>query len=566
MVHGKRLGIEQPFIYRVAGKVVEIMKDAYPDLIPSRETIARVIRQEEDSFAGTLGEGLKDFNERARKLKESGSKTLSGEDAFFLYDTRGLPLEIIEDLAQENGLVVDEAGFTKAYETQRERSRQDYLSGKIREEVAQAIFEGKTSFVGYGAEGAVKAFVRAIIVDGERADSIKAGEKGELVLEETPFYAESGGQIGDTGFLTSAGSRAKVADTIYRGTTIAHVVQMESGVLQVGDEVEAAVDLDRRRLTMKNHTATHLLQSALQRTLGSHVKQAGSLVSPDRLRFDFTHYAPLTRAEFQKIEDLVNEQVWRNIEVRTTVMDLDSAMKSGAMALFGEKYQEKVRVVEVPGFSKELCGGTHVPSTGTIGLFKIVSESGISAGVRRIEALTGPAALERFRSDEAILDLVQSENKVSRPEIPALIEKLQGQVRDLQRQILDLKTQSARSNINAMLDRIKEIQGIKVLAAALPETDRTSLRNVADELKQKLGSGVVILGAPQDGKAALVVMVTGDICKRLPAGQIIKQIAPLIGGAGGGKPELAEAGGKDYQKLAEAIDHGYSVVQNLLKT
>ena len=288
------------------------------------------------------------------------------------------------------------------------------------------------------------------------------------------------------------------------------------------------------------------------------------MVSPERLRFDFTHYAPLTRAEIRKIEDLVNEQIWMNADVQTSVMDLDSAMKSGAMALFGEKYQEKVRVVEVPGFSKELCGGTHVSATGTIGLFKIAGESGIAAGIRRIEAVTGPASLERFRSDEQILDSVQTQNKVSRHDIPAFVEKLQAQVRDLQHQILDLKTQSARAGVSSMLDRTKEIQGVKVLAATLPETDRASLRNVADELKQKMGSGIVILGAPNEEKAALVVMVTSDICKRVPAGQIIKQIAPLVGGAGGGKPELAEAGGKDHSKLAEAIEHSYAVIQNLL--
>jgi alanyl-tRNA synthetase len=564
MVHGKRLGIDEPFIYRMAGKVVESMKDGYPELISAGETIARVIRQEEDSFAGTLGEGLKDFKERARKLKSAGCRTMTGEDAFFLYDTRGLPLEIIEDLARENGLTVDEAGFNKAFKVQRERSRQDYFSGKVEEQVTQAILEGKTSFVGYSIEGPIKARVRAIIADGKRSESIKAGDVGEVVLDSTPFYAESGGQVGDTGFLAKNGSRAKVTDTVYRGTLLVHVVQMKTGDLHEGDEVEAAVDLDRRRLTMKNHTATHLLQAALQKTLGNHVKQAGSMVSPERLRFDFTHYAPLTKAEIQKIEDLVNEQIWMNADVQTSVMDLDSAMKSGAMALFGEKYQEEVRVVEVHGFSKELCGGTHVSATGTIGLFKIAGESGIAAGIRRIEAVTGPASLERFRSDEQILDSVQTQNKVSRHDIPALVEKLQAQVRDLQHQILDLKTHSARAGVSSLLDRTKVIQGIKVLAATLPDTDRASLRNVADELKQKMGSGIIILGAPNEGKAALVVMVTSDICKRVPAGQIIKQIAPLVGGAGGGKPELAEAGGKDHSKLAEAIEHSYSVIQDLL--
>jgi alanyl-tRNA synthetase len=564
MVHGKRLGINEPFIYRVSGSVVEQMKGAYPELVTARETIARVIKQEEDSFAGTLGEGLKDFNERAAKLKSAGIRSLPGDEAFFLYDTRGLPLEIIEDLAQENGLVVDEAGFTKAFDLQRERSRKDYVSGKIREEVVQAIFDEKTRFAGYGIEGALKARLRAIIVDGERAESIEEGQNGELVLDATPFYAEAGGQVGDTGFIQKGSTRAKVTDTIYRGATITHVVQMGTGILQVGDEVEACVDLEKRNLTMKNHTATHLLQAALKQVLGPHIKQAGSLVSPDRLRFDFTHYASLSKAEIEKVEDLVNQQIWRNTRVETTVMDLDSAMKSGAMALFGEKYQENVRVVEVPGFSKELCGGTHVPATGTIGLFKIAGESGISAGIRRIEAMTGPSALTRFRTDEQILESIQAEYKVSRQEIPALIDKLQEQVRDLQKQNADLKTQSARANMGDMLSQAKVIGGVKIVAGSVPSADRTSLRNLADELKNKLGSGVVVLGTPQDGKAALVVMVTSDLCKRIPAGQIIKQIAPVVGGAGGGKPELAEAGGKDSSKLADAIEYSYSVVEKLL--
>ncbi len=564
MVHGKRLGIDGPFIYRVSGSVVELMKEAYPELVAARETIARVIKREEESFAGTLGEGLRDFSERAQKLKAAGIRSLPGEEAFFLYDTRGLPLEIIEDLAQENGLAVDEAGFARAFEIQRERSRQDYQSGKIREEVAQSVLDEKTRFEGYGVSGSFKAHIRAIIIDGERAEGIEAGQSGELALDATPFYAESGGQVGDTGYIIKGKNCALVTSTIYRGIAITHSVEMKSGSLQVGDEVEASVDLDKRSLIMKNHTATHLLQAALRNVLGTHIKQAGSLVAPDRLRFDFTHYAPLTKAEIEKIEDLVNQQIWINIPVDTLVMDLENAVKSGAMALFGEKYQEKVRVVEVPGFSKELCGGTHVPATGNIGLFKIVSEGGISAGVRRIEALTGPSAFARFRSGEQMMEQIQNEFKVVRQEIPALIEKLQEQVRGLLRQNSDLKAQSARSNIDSMLSQARDIAGIKVVAGAAPSTDRAGLRNLADELKQKLGSGVVILGTPQEGKAALVVMVSSDLCSRIPAGQIIKQIAPLVGGAGGGKPELAEAGGKDPSKLADAMEYSYSVIEKMM--
>lgn len=566
IVHGKRLGIEDPFLYRISGAVVETMKTAYPELVKTRDTIARVIKQEEDSFAGTLGEGLKDFNDRVKKIKARGSRILPGEEAFFLYDTRGLPIEIIEDLAMENNLVVDDAGFAKALEEQQERSRRDYLSCKVHEQVAPSLFDGKTSFVGYGISGPVKTIIRAIIVDGDRTDRIETGQRGELVLETTPFYAEAGGQIGDTGHLEKSGSSARVDDTTYRGTAIAHHVVIERGSLQAGDEVDAVVDLDKRHRTMKNHTATHLLQAALRKVLGDHVKQAGSLVSPGRLRFDFVHYAPLTASEIRKIEDYVNEYIWKNMDVITTTMDLKSALKSGAVALFGEKYQEKVRVVEVPGFSKELCGGTHVPATGSIGLFKIISEGGISAGIRRIEALTGPAAFERFRSGDRIFDDIHADHKVPRHEIDAFINKLQGSIRELQRQNQELKARSARANIAEMLESVREIHGIKVLSAQVPSIDRAGLRNLADELKQKIGSGIVILGTDQEGKATLVVMVTGDISRKVPAGQIIKKIAPMVDGGGGGKPELAEAGGKDSTKLADAIEYGYSVVEECMRS
>ena len=566
IVHGKKLGISGPFLYRIAGKVVGNMKAAYPELADARDMIARVIKQEEDSFADTLEQGLKDFDERARRIQASGNRTLPGTEAFFLYDTRGLPLEIIEDLALERGLAVDAAGFHAALEEQRERSRQDYQAGKVREQVAHSLFQGRTRFVGYDYREPVLARIIALLVDGEPADAIRTGESGEVVLDQTPFYAEAGGQVGDTGRLSSGESRAGVSNTMYRGTTISHLASVLSGSLQVGDEVLASVDLDRRRLTMKNHTATHLLHAALRQVLGDHVKQAGSLVAPDRLRFDFSHFSALSPAELEKIEDSVNEQIWQNHAVITALMDLDSAMNSGAIALFGEKYQENVRVVEIPGFSKELCGGTHVPATGAIGLFKIVSESGISAGVRRLEAITGKAALKRFRDDEQLLDYLNVQHKVLARDLPSYIDKLNSRIRELQRQAAELKFQSARANIAGLLSEARVISGVRVLAHLIPEVDRAAMRALADELKQKLQSGVVILGSPQDDKAALVVMVTADLSRRLPASRIIKEIAPLIGGSGGGKPELAEAGGKDSLGLADALQRGYSIVQALLST
>ena len=573
MVHGKRLGINEPFICKLTEKVVEQMGDAYPELVTGRETIARVIRQEEESFAGTLGEGLKDFFERVRKMKDAGGNiprglTLPGDVAFFLYDTRGLPLEIIEDLARENGLTVDTEGFQKAFESQRNRSRQDYHSGKVHEHAVEALFDGETRFTGYETSGTETGIIQALLKSGEKTDELTSGDAGEIALSETPFYAESGGQAGDTGRIEKieqAGACARVLNTFHHGTAVVHSVEIESGTFSVGDAVNAIVDMEKRSRTMRNHTATHLLQAALRETLGPHVKQAGSSVSPERLRFDFTHYAALSREEIKKIEDLVNNQIWLDVKVDTAVMNLDEAMQSGAMALFGEKYQENVRVVSIAGFSKELCGGTHAPATGAIGLFKIVGESGISSGIRRIEAITGAAALERFRSDEDLLDEIQQEYKITRQEIAATIEKLHKQVRELERLALDLKAQSARAGLGDILDRVREIGGVKVLSATFPEMDRSALRNLADELKHKIGQGVVILGSPQEeGKVALVVMVTPELCKRAQAGQIIKQIAPLVGGGGGGKPELAEAGGKDASRLSEAIEQSYGIVEKIL--
>ncbi len=564
IVHGKKLGIEEPFFFRVAGVVGEQMQNAYPELSAARDAIARAIQQEEVSFADTLAQGLRDFEERSQKLLREGVATVPGRQAFFLYDTRGLPLEIIEDLAQEKGLLVDEAGFNRALEEQRERSRRDYESGKVREEVAGASFEGTTQFVGYDYTHPVPCRVQAILVDGSATEVLPAGQSGKVILDATPFYPEAGGQVGDTGVLSSEHSRARVHGTQYLGTAITHLVEVETGRLEVGGEVMAEVDMGRRQQTARNHTATHLLHAALKSVLGPHVKQAGSLVAPDRLRFDFTHFAPLTPAELRKIEDEINAQVWLNSPVETASMDLDEALNSGAEALFGEKYRERVRVVQVAGYSRELCGGTHLAATGSIGIFKVVSEVGIAAGVRRLEALTGPAALDRFREAEQILDYLQSEHKVSRQDLPALVQKLQLQVRDLEKRTAEIALDSMRQGIDRMLSRTRKIHDIPMIAEVVTNTDRAGMRILADEIKQRLGSGIVVLGSIQDEKAALVAMVTSNLAKRIPAGRILKEIAAIVGGSGGGKPELAEAGGKDFARLADAMEESFSVVERLL--
>jgi len=500
-----------------------------------------------------------------RKLAAAGLNTLPGNEAFFLYDTRGLPLEIIEDLAQETGLQVDEAGFSAALEAQRERARQNYEAGKVQEQVAETVFRGRTAFVGYDYSSPLPANVQAILVKGKPVDTIHPGQTGEIVLDQTPFYAEAGGQVGDTGIITLGNSSARVTDTIYRGTIITHLVEMQAGAIRVEDTVQAQVDLARRRLIMKNHTATHLLHAALRRILGSHVKQAGSLVSPERLRFDFSHFSPLSPAEIDRIEDDVNGEIWLNVPLNTTLMNLDDAMQTGAVALFGEKYQEQVRVVEIAGYSKELCGGTHVHATGAIGLFKIISESGIAAGIRRVEAITARAALDRFRSHERVLEAIHVQHKISRDNILSLLDKLHSSNRVLQQQIADLKLQNARANLMDQLAHSRLIAGIRVFAHVLPEIERSAMRSLADELKNRLGTGIVVLGAPQEDKVALIVMVSADLAKRLPAGRIAKELAPLVGGSGGGKAELAEAGGKDSAKLADAIERSYAIVQRLLR-
>ncbi len=563
IIHGKKLNIEGPFLFSIAGSVIALMKGAYPDLVTARDTVARVIKQEEVSFADTLEQGLKDFDERVRRLQAVGSKTLPGEEAFFLYDTRGLPIEIIEDLAQEQGLLVDEEGFVSALNAQRDRSRQDYKTGQVRDQVAEALFQGATAFVGYDTPDHVPARIVAILVGGESADIIEEGKTGEIILDQTPFYAESGGQVGDSGSLWAEEASAQVTSTLYRGTTISHLVTMQKGTLQPGDVVNAKVDMKLRHLTMKNHTATHLLHAALKNVLGGHVKQAGSLVEPNRLRFDFSHYAPLSRAELEEIEDNVNDQIWNDIPLQTNIMDLDQAMQSGAVALFGEKYQQQVRVVEIAGFSRELCGGTHVRSTGMIGLFKIISEGGISAGVRRLEALTGPAAFERFRLGEQTFEHIQEKHKISASELPLLLDKYQKEMRDLELQIAALKLRIARMQLPRLLDGLRDIAGVKVLAGIVPEVDRAGMRTIADELKQTLKSGVVVLGTPMEGRAALVVMVTPDLAPRIPAGKIIREIAALVGGSGGGKPEIAEAGGKDSSKLADALEKSFAVIEKI---
>jgi alanyl-tRNA synthetase len=458
-------------------------------------------------------------------------------------------------------------GFEAELEKQRERARQSW---KGEEAAVHPLFQsflqkGGTQFLGYQAVRSTSRVI-GIIREGTETDRIEGhGTKAELVLGQTPFYAESGGQVGDTGTLTATNAVAKVVDTYspVRGV-IVHEVQLEYGALSVGDEVEAKVDEDRRRRIAANHTGTHILHAALRETLGTHVKQAGSLVAPDRLRFDYTHFAPLTDREIQEIEEKINKVVFRNLPVETKVMELNEAISSGALAFFGEKYAQQVRVVSIPNVSVELCGGTHTKLTGDVGLFKIVAESSIASGVRRIEALTGFGTYNRLDEDEELLRTISHTLRAPRGELTRAISRMMENQRQLESELEAVRRKGARSQIEALVHAPQSVKGVTVVAKRVDGVDGSMLRELAENVGAKIGSGVVVLGLASDGKASLVAVVSEDLRKRLNAGQIIKKVAALVGGSGGGRPDFAQAGGKDAEKLEPALQAVYNIVADFL--
>jgi len=567
--HGRKLGISSPFFHAVTDAVVEVMASAYPELLDARATIERVVRHEEQLFTSTLSAGLRKFDEI---LERTSGRRIAGEDAFVLYDTYGLREDLIEYIAAQRGYTVDWEGFQAALQEQRQRaltawkkSVQEKLAGM---EAVVTTREVETRFLGY-EQTECEARVLALFVNGQPVDRVGAGQVVDIVLDQTPFYAESGGQVGDTGVIESEGARAVVLDTVSKtfvsdGTATvvkyAHVARIETGELRVSDRVWARIDVQRRERIRPHHTATHLLHAALREVLGPHVKQAGSLVAPDRLRFDFTHFAPLTPEEIKAIEDLVNEQILRNVEVTKVEMELERALQTGALAFFGEKYGSRVRVVEIPGFSKELCGGTHVTRTGDIGLFKIVKEESIGAGVRRIEAVCGRAALERFQEDEARLAELAELLRTTPAELPAHVERLQVELKRLEREVEALRLRLAAQAVTDALNDVRDVNGVKVLAKRVEGLDPSGLRELADRLLQRLASGVVVLGQERDGKAMLVVRVSGDLVPALDANTIVRELAPIIGGRGGGRPDLAEAGGRHPERLPEALEMVATIV------
>ena len=564
MRHGKHLGLTEPFLHRLVEVLVRDMGEAYPELGRHREMIEKTILAEEHRFDAVITEGLPRLESEIAKALERSDRVLPGDVAFRLYDTFGIPYDFIEDTAATHDVRVDRDAYERAMQGQRETARGKSAFGSRR--VAEfaigdesALTNAADRFEGYTATHVADVPVVAIFDRARQlVDAIGPGDTGFVALARTPFYLEAGGQVSDTGrLLGTRPNSVAIVEGISRigpGLPRAHQVRVESGTLHVGDTVTAEVDPVLRDATRRNHTATHLLHAALRQVLGAHVKQAGSLVAPDRLRFDFVHFQPVTGDELDRIEEIVNAQIMANTPVQTEVRPTAEAIKAGAMALFGEKYGDTVRVVSIPGFSMELCGGTHVRATGDIGLFAVVSESGVAAGTRRIEAVTGAGALHWAQQQRASLNRIVECLHVTADQAVDAIEKLQGEAKRLAREVSQLKTKVALgSGTAAAQDDIVDVAGVKLARRKVADLDKDALRGLADSLKARISSGVVVLASAADGKVQIVVSVTPDLTGRVKAGQIVKEIAPIVGGGGGGRPDFAEAGGRQPEKIDEML-------------
>lgn len=554
--YAKKININRPFMHELVPVVGEIMNDFYPEVQDKSDFIQKVIKNEEERFHETLHEGLAILATVIQKAKESGSNLIAGEDVFRLYDTYGFPVELTEEYAEDEGMKVDHKGFEAEMELQRERARaarQDVDSMQVQGGVLGDI-KVESKFVGYEMLE-TSAKVLAIVKNGERMNEATSGEEVQLILDETPFYAESGGQIADRGTIVADGVKVAVQDVqkAPNGQNL-HKVVIEKGTLRTNDQVVAKVDAANRVKIIKNHTATHLLHQALKDVLGTHVNQAGSLVEPDRLRFDFSHFGQVKPEELERVEKIVNEQIWKNIQVDISLKPIAEAKAMGAMALFGEKYGDIVRVVKVGDYSLELCGGCHVPNTSVIGLFKIVSESGIGAGTRRIEAVTGEAAYHLLNEQVGLLKNAAEKLKANPKEIVSRIDSLMAEMKQLQRENESLAAKLGNIEAGSIVSQAKEVNGVTVLAAKVQASDMNSLRNMADEIRQKLGSAVLVLASVNDGKVNLIAAVTKDLIEKgYHAGKLIKEVASRCGGGGGGRPDMAQAGGKDPGKVEEAL-------------
>ena len=559
------VGVEDPFLYKLTGFVAELMRQPYPELMESVQRVARVVKDEEHRYATTFLEAEKVFNEEIKKI---GGNTIPGALSFKLYDTYGLALDEQEEMAREKGLAIDFEGFDREMEQQRERARASW-KGAEKSAALPAYQElaakGRTKFLGYGELQAASRVI-GLLLDKQPVQEVPAGVKAELVFDQTPFYAEAGGQVGDRGALLSeAGEKVADVETVFAGVPGLSVHRISTHApIRVGDTLRAEVAAPLRDATRRNHTATHLLHASLRQVLGTHVKQAGSVVEPGRLRFDFTHYAAMDRAELEEVERLMNEQILKNTQVETNVMPLDQAISTGAMALFGEKYGEQVRVVSVPGFSRELCGGTHVGRTGDIGVCKVVYEGSISAGVRRIEAVTGEAALQQYQESTGALKRIAELMHTSEPEVLEQMEKALADQHALKRQVEQLKEKVAQAASAGLESQARTVNGARVLAARLDGFDRPQMRSLADSLRNKWKSGVVVLASTGDGAVSIISAVTKDLTAKVHAGKLAGSLAQAIGGKGGGRPDMAEGGGKDVGALDSALEGVYREVESKL--
>jgi alanyl-tRNA synthetase len=564
---GTLLGYKGPFLYELSSFVTDHMKEAYPELLTTRDYVMRVIKFEEERFAAMVSVGLERLESVIAQIRQSGGNMIPGGEIFKLYDTFGFPLDFTREIADEKAMSLDMAGFEAELERQRERARQSWKGdeGRVNPVFQRFAESGGTPFLGYHAVRAAGRVTGIVKSEASVQELTEAPAEGEVVLDQTPFYAESGGQVGDTGTLTSPTGVARVLNTYspVRGVVV-HKIRLELGKLAVGDEVEAHVDEERRRRIASNHTGTHILHAVLRDVLGTHVKQAGSLVAPDRLRFDYSHFAPLTPTEIHEIEERINDIVLKNLPVQTQVMELDDAIRSGAIAFFGERYAQQVRVVSIPEVSKELCGGTHTKLTGDVGLFKVVSESGIAAGIRRIEALTGFGTFVRLEEDENLLTNLSQLLKSPRQELTRNLTRILEQQRELERELEGLKRKAARSQIDDILTSQTPVKGVPVIARKVEGIDAAVLRELAEQAVAKMTSGVVVLAVASEGKVSLVGAVSRDLQNRLHAGNIIKKVAGLVGGSGGGRPDFAQAGGKRVEAVDQALQAVYNIVAESL--
>jgi alanyl-tRNA synthetase len=564
---GSLLGMDKPFLYRLAGTVVDVMKDGYPELMSNLPYISRVCLAEEERFIYTLNSGWRYFEQYAEETLAAGSRTIPGDKAFKLYDTFGFPLDLSQELAKEKNLEIDEAGFQKELEIQRERARLSWGGeAKVKEKsIYKNYVKLKVQPVFYDREEVDETQVLALIKDGQMAESLKEGQSGEVILSITPFYAEAGGQIGDVGVLKSS-SFSGIVENTYSPVPglIVHKLQVVAGELRVGQTVEAVVDSTRRKAISRNHTATHLLHASLRQILGDHVRQSGSLVSHRRLRFDFTHFSALTDEEIRKVEYLVNEKIRESLPVTVKITTLEEGIAEGAMAIFEEKYGEKVRLVRAGDFSKELCGGIHVRNSGEIGFFKITSESSVAAGLRRIEAVTGEEALGYVEELEQQLQQLEKLFRVSRKELLARAEKILKSLEEKEEEIKRLKQKLLQQAGQSPDMAVKEIKGIKLVTQKFEGVGIEALRLHADNLKKKIGSGVVVLTSAADGRAYLVVAVTSDLTGKVQANKIIKDIAQLIGGGGGGRIDFAQAGGSKPEGIDRALEKSFDLLKRIL--